>query len=192
MTGARGPIADTNHDWNASDADRAVPKPGVLERIGRATSRLQGRRALRESGARPMSERESARFVNVVAGMAERVGAIVVETFLIERGGPNALVYKTDHPVIAVTRSLLDTYTRTEMEAVVAHCLVRAMLDHRRTRIGYGDDVRAAALTRFPPALASAIQKAASYEGRHAPFYFVATGPSHRPAADRVAALADL
>ena len=54
------------------------------------------------------------------------------------------------------------------------------------------DDIRAAATTRFPPALVSAIEKAEPRGGRFGPFWFVGTGPADRSVDERIATLQDL
>ena len=136
---------------------------------------------------------EEARLDNVIGGLAERLALGPVEVYVIGGQGANAMSGRIDRPVVGVTRALLDTYARTELEAVVAHCLVRHKNAGRKgTVVGYSDDVRAVALTRYPPALASALEKATPYEGRHASHYLVAEGLTHRPVPERVTALNDL
>jgi hypothetical protein len=128
--------------------------------------------------------------------------------FVIPDDVPNAMVCRAKGPALAVTRGLLDDFTRTELEAVIAHCMVRLLsTDVERAsmalaqgplgtrsipRVGYEDDVRAAAVTRYPPALADAVEKAKPMKGRYAPFWFVADDRSHRPAQERAAAIRDL
>jgi hypothetical protein len=107
-------------------------------------------------------------------------------------------------PHLAVRQTLLDTYSLTELEAVVAHCLIRHASGDAKRRaatsyfggtgasVGTAGDVRAAALTRYPPALASAIRKAEPCSGRGAAAWFVSDDPAHLPAEQRAAALDDL
>jgi hypothetical protein len=106
-----------------------------------------------------------------------------------------------------VTRSLLDSYTRTELEAVVAHCLLRLARSSLRREglaaalgplarslcpvVGTPEDVRAVALTRYPPALAAAIRKATPAR-QGGLFYFVARPPWHEDPEARAAVLDDL
>ena len=148
------------------------------------------------------------RFENLVRGLVEQRHLPNPELLVIEEGGPNALVMRGPRPRLAVTRSLLETFTRTEQEAVAAHCLLRlasgqagfiqlaSSLGRSGSRfapkIGYEDDVHAAALTRYPPALADAITKAKPAEGVASPFWFVAHDPSHRHPTERAAALKEL
>jgi hypothetical protein len=180
-------------DWNAADADRAIPRAGLLGRIRLTSVKATARRALKDSGASPLTGDEQPRFRNIADGLAERLGLGRVDLFVIDRGGPNALCCKLERPTIAATKDLLESYTRTEVEAVVAHCLVRhRAAGHKGGPVGFSDDVRAAALTRYPPALASAIEKADPYRGRYAAFYLVADDPGHRPVAERVTAILDL
>lgn len=179
-------------DWNAADAARSAPRPGIWSRIA-LPSKSQARRALREAGARRLQEGEHPRFRNLADGLAASGSYGSPDLWMIEQGGPNALSCRLERPVVALTQSLLQTFTRTEIEAVVAHCLVRNRVAGKRgVKVGYDDDVRAAALTRYPPALVAALRKAESYTGRYAGFYLVADGPTHRSVDDRIAALLDL
>ncbi|MDQ3941320.1 MAG: hypothetical protein M3238_08220 [Actinomycetota bacterium] len=164
--------------------------------------------ALNAAGARSLAPDDHPRLWNIASGLAVDLSSPVPALFLITEGGPNALVCRRRGPAIAVTRSLLESYTRTELEAVVAHCLVRSRSPHLHRVVlatalgplgsfalpvaGFDDDVRAAAVTRYPPALAAAIEKAEPRSGRWSPFWFVGVGPAHRPAPDRIAALEDL
>ncbi|HWC13060.1 MAG TPA: hypothetical protein VG929_00520 [Actinomycetota bacterium] len=180
------------HDWNASDAARTAPRAGFLSRLG-LPPKLSARKALKEAAAHRLPAGERPRFRNLAEGLAARASSGPPDLWVIETGGPNALTCRLERPVVAVTRSLLDEYTRTEIEAVVAHCLVRSRVAGRKgVAVGYDDDVRAVALTRFPPALVAALRKAEPYTGRYGAFYLVADGATHRPVADRVAALLDL
>ena len=166
---------------------------------------------LRVSGwlsARRLKEGEQPRFENLARSLASDLGVASPSLWLISEGGPNAASFTSRGPAIAATRSLLDGYTRTELEAVVAHCILRfargevstAMLANAAwpfghllaPRVGYEDDVQTAAITRFPPALSSAIEKAEPRSGRYSGLWFVATSPTHRPAAERIDALASL
>ncbi|HYI46328.1 MAG TPA: hypothetical protein VE174_12795 [Actinomycetota bacterium] len=162
------------------------------------------RRMLAYVSAEPLDD---PRFTNIVHGLADRHGVPMPKLRVTEKVGPNAFVLRRG-PSIVVSRSLLDTFTRTEQEAVAAHSLVRlnsghlffaylaAMLGRLGSRfapkVGFEDDIHAAALTRYPPALASAIGKAKPVEDSSGVLWFVAHGPSHRPPTERIAALHDL
>ncbi len=168
----------------------------------------QGVLALRNAGAHRCRAKDEPRFANVAAGLAADLAMRKPALYVIDQGGPNSLACIARGPAIAVTRSLLDDYTRTELEAVVAHGLVRlrsGAIERAALAIALGplgtkslppvggaDDVHACALTRFPLALASAIEKAEPRSGRFAPFWFVANGGGHRDAADRIVAIRDL
>jgi hypothetical protein len=58
--------------------------------------------------------------------------------------------------------------------------------------VGDADDLQAAAVTRYPPALATAISRAVPRRGRGAAFWFVAEDGAHVPPAERATALVDL
>ena len=165
--------------------------------------------AARKSGSRVANEGEMPRVRNLVAGLAERAGIPQPELRVLPGAGAAAVVTGGRRPAVAVTEALAAGFTRTETEAVIAHCIVRLaspglrlaalrarlkVLDSMLTpQVGFDDDVKAAALIRYPPALAAAIRKAsAPTDERLAPVAFVAEGPSHRPAAERAAAVADL
>lgn len=168
----------------------------------------QGLLALRSTKATLARAEDEPRLWNVVHGVVSDLNAAVPTIYVVEEGGPNALACHARGPVMAVTRSLLDSYTHTELEAVVAHCVVRLLSpDIERAafgialgplgtraipRVGTADDVRAAATTRFPPALISAIEKADPRSGRFAAFWFVAEGSSHRAVDKRITTLGEL
>lgn len=164
---------------------------------------------LKRIGARPLRPDEAPRLRNIVSGLAADLGVQPPDVYVVASGGPNAFVRRGGAGgVLAVTQSLVESYTRTEQEAVVAHCLLRM---HRRDfvyanlaarwsdlgaglapRVGTADDIEAAALTRYPPALASALGKADPNIKRYTPLWFAAISPSHEDTAARAAALADL
>jgi hypothetical protein len=58
--------------------------------------------------------------------------------------------------------------------------------------VGYDDDVRAVALTRYPPALAKALHKMQPTSPRFGPMWMIASDDVHRPVGERIAALGDL
>ena len=168
----------------------------------------QGARALRSLSAQRVGPGEEARLRNLAHGLARDAGVTPPSLWLIPDGGANALVCWHASAVAAVTTGLVESYSRTELEAVVAHCLARIVRgDARRACVavalgplgralapcvGCEDDLRAAAITRYPPALAEAIRKASSRGGRLAPMWFVADAPSHRPVEERIEQLRDL
>jgi hypothetical protein len=149
------------------------------------------------------------RLENLVRGLSGDHGLILPRTVVLESAPPNACVWRplVGSPVLAISRSYLEVLSRTELEGVVAHCLVRLDSSAARAatmadllgavgarlapKVGFSDDIRAAALTRYPPGLSSAIRKAGP-TGRSAPLWFVADGPTHRAATERIEELADL
>ncbi len=139
---------------------------------------------------------------------APRAGRDAPYVLVVEAAECNALVARRGRrAAMAVTTGALATLTRTELEAVVAHCLVRCdparlaaagaacafgpLLMTLAPRVGYDDDVAAAALTRYPPGLARALRKCDG-GARFAPLWLVAPGPLHRPVEERVAELEQL
>lgn len=170
--------------------------------VDRAPSRI-----LRAVGARRVQPGEHPRLANIARGLATDLGIDAPELHVIALGGPNALVTMTRRAHLAVTEALLDRYTRTELEAVVAHCLVRLAWREAlfataavsggplgrpfAPTVGADDDLRAVALTRYPPAFAAALEQAEPRRDRFGPLWLVADD-SHRPVADRVADLRDL
>lgn len=169
---------------------------------------LQGRMALKSAQARPLQRSEAPRLFNVAKGLAKDLGVATPSLWVIPVGGPNAFFVRTTGSVLAVTQSLLDTYTRTELEGVVAHCLIRLQpRTMRRATLagGLGEaagpagtlgldevDARAAALTRYPLGLAGAVEKADPRAGRRASFWFVPSGGRHLGREDRAALLREL
>ncbi|MGH2736090.1 MAG: hypothetical protein ACRDKZ_10955 [Actinomycetota bacterium] len=168
----------------------------------------QGRRVLRLAGAEPPRGGGSARILNLVAGLSADLAIPAPEVLVADDERANALVCLAGGPKFVVTSSLLEGFTRTEQEAVVAHCLVRLRGGQVRwtqlslalgpfggalvAQVGGADDVAAASLTRYPPALAAAVRKAEAATGRYGALWFVGGGTSHVPAEQRAAALADL
>ncbi|CAN5689786.1 hypothetical protein BH18ACT15_BH18ACT15_12940 [soil metagenome] len=167
---------------------------------------LMTRLALRAARARKLAPGAELRLRNVASGLAADTASPAPELWVSTRPERNALVCGGKHPVIAVTRSLLAGSSRTELEAVLAHCLVRfGRGDSARAlralargpfgrppAVGYEDDVLTAALTRYPPALVRALRSAEPVEGRYGPLWFVSSEPSHRSVPGRIAALKDL
>ncbi len=170
--------------------------------------RSQGSRALNAVGARPGRSGELARLENLVQGLASDLAIPPPDLLVTDEPGPNALVAKRSGHVVVVTADLARDFSRTELEAVLAHCLVRVASDQVAAAqvglamgplgtglgglTGGSDDTLTAGVTRYPPALASAIERCEPSRGRFAALWFVAEGPSHAPSAARVSALRDL
>jgi hypothetical protein len=165
--------------------------------------RSQGMLSLRSAGAIPSERHRAARLHNLVEGLAS---GMVPSVWVIPEGDPNAFICRSRGPAIAVTQSLLDGYTRTELEAVVAHCLGR-LPELRQlsraaalgslgmktvARVGFSQDAAAVAVTLYPPALARAIEKARPHGGRFSVFWFAGDERSHQSQSTRVRRLSEL
>jgi len=147
-------------------------------------------RLLASLGAERVAPGAFPRVENIVDGVATDIGIDPPRLYTLP-GGPNALVAWVDGAsALGVSVSLIEAFSRTELEAVVAHCLARLARGPAAVRAPAtpADDVIAAAITRYPPALAAALRRA---EPRSvAPErWFVGDGV---PAEDRAAAVLDL
>lgn len=164
-----------------------------------------GGRLLQDLGAQPAQA--GSRAINLATGLAADVGLPSVRIWIVPGEGANALAVWHRGPNIGVTSSLLATFTRTETEAAIAHCLVR-LRDERRIPtfatalrslgISSSDavmrytDVKAAAVTRYPPALASALEKSVPRRGKDSLLWMVADDVGQEPVTARAEALRDL
>jgi hypothetical protein len=167
---------------------------------------VQPRWVLSRAAARPLVEGEHPRLANVAVGLARDMQMPAPSIRLIEGGPPNALATYVGGPVVVISTSFLESLTRTELEAVVAHTLLRTNPGAVRIRglrsvVGplagsrdptLGDDLRTCAVTRYPPALAAAIGKAVPIGGRWSAFWFVGNGDSVATPEERTRALEDL
>ena len=168
----------------------------------------RGPAALKSVGARPAEGSELPRARNLVTGLASDLGAPAPELWMISTpaGGPNALVTWGSVPVIAVTSDFEETFTRTECEAVLTHCLVRIASGEARSttlRSGFGPfcpsgteparaDLETVARTRYPPALISALTKAGPQQGAFAALWFAPEAGGDVSVSRRADALRDL
>jgi hypothetical protein len=169
---------------------------------------MQGRLALRSVSARSLQRGSSPRLENLVAGISSDIGMGTPRIFMTADIGPNAMVCLNRGVALTVSLSAVKQLTRTELEAVIAHTLLRAGQGSLRRgslaaalgpaagpvgpHVGPFEDARAAAGTRFPPALASALAKCDPVRNRFAVLWFAGTGPYHAPADARIAALNEL
>ena len=170
---------------------------------------VQLRRLERRFGGVVAVATSEPRLDNLVRGLSGDHRLVTPRAIVLEDAPANAFVWRPllGTAVVAISRSYLDALSRTELEGVVAHCLLRIDSSDARAatmaslmgpigarvapKVGAFDDVGAASLTRYPPGLASAIGKAVPARGS-APLWFVSDAPSHRAAATRVEELADL
>lgn len=174
-------------DWNARDAVRSAPGLGLGTRFGlRLSSPRSALRALESA-----TDAGDARAHNLLEGLAERAG-VEAPQLHIYRGPPNALAAPGRRAAVGIADSALRDLARTELEAVLAHCVVRIAFLPRIHPVGYDDDVRTVALTRYPPGLAAALAKLTPRRGPGAHWFTAAEAASHRPVAARVAALEEL
>jgi hypothetical protein len=155
---------------------------------------------------RQASEERDARALNIANGLSSDLGMVAPRVVVAQRTGANAAVLPRG--TVLLTEDLVNSYSRTELEAVIAHCLVRLREGGLRWAlavaalgglgrsaapfVGQSIDARTAALTRYPPALAAAIEKATPATGSSAGLWFSGDDASHLPPAERVAALLDL
>ncbi|HZQ58692.1 MAG TPA: M48 family metalloprotease [Acidimicrobiales bacterium] len=137
-------------------------------------------RALALAGpARPAAAPGEARVLNLVEGLAPGAGLARPELMVIDDEAPNALALGRDarRGVVVVTSGLLSALDRMQLEAVVAHLLVQVRdgvtaaatlsLAFRPSRAPAPVDMAqadtaAVALTRYPPALAAALEVVAA------------------------------
>jgi Zn-dependent protease with chaperone function len=112
---------------------------GVLAAVGLATAsfawvRVQHRLVLRRSGAEPLPGEEARRLVNIAHGTARDLQMAPPRLLVIRGGGPNALVVGGSSPALAVTRSALEAFTRTEtLSLVMRSCDGMSMTITRRS-----------------------------------------------------------
>ena len=146
--------------------------------------------ALRSLGARPLDEGTEPRLESLVESVCASHGISEPRLYLVESRAPDAAVAgKADDTRLVVTTGALRQFDRLELEAVVARQLVQfgrgihaatvlaavspfygplapriraRVLDDRRLALS---DIEGVRLTRYPPALASAFEKAARSDG---------------------------
>ncbi|MEA2459842.1 MAG: heat shock protein HtpX [Actinomycetota bacterium] len=137
--------------------------------------RPRNSRDLRAVGARPISKEEHLRLWNIAEGLATELGVAAPALWVVKDEGSNSFVSGGSNPVLGFTEEILGSYTRTELEAVVAHGLARLTRagKGRVEESGAADDISAAAVTRYPPALAAALRKAAPRPDRGSIRWFV-------------------
>jgi hypothetical protein len=190
----------------AGDPVAGIAAAAVVGGLALLWERAQGRLALRSFAAHRLDASEHPRVTNLLTGLSSDVGIATPRLYVLNDGN-NALACRAGGPALALSAPLLETYTRTELEAVIAHCLVRLRDGgtRRATRwcafgalggigvaVGVPEDAAAAEVTRYPPALASAIRKAEPCRGRFSPLFLVADHPSHEAREPRLRALAEL
>ncbi|MGH9076744.1 MAG: hypothetical protein ACRDY0_04720 [Acidimicrobiales bacterium] len=140
------------------------------------------RRAVSAIGGRDADARADARFVNLVEGLGAAGGVSPPRLLVVDDPALNAAALGRDprRGTLVVTSGLLGALTRVELEGLLAAQLVRIKrgdtlpgtlasaagpLARRACRSALpaqGGDLAAVALTRYPPGLASALEKVAT------------------------------
>ena len=167
-----------------------------------------GSQVLRKVEAKPVTEGAEVRLENLVAGLVSKMGLRAPRVYVYDAPGTNGFTCRRRGPVIGVSRRALTELNRTELEALIAHCLVRTHSPSLRLAplacqarlfaralgplVGPPEDVRAAAVTKYPPAVMAVLEKCVPATGRYGPLFFAAEHPSHVPIPERIAALSDL
>ncbi|HEV8421147.1 MAG TPA: M48 family metallopeptidase [Actinomycetota bacterium] len=96
----------------------------IIVGIGAAASYFAGDKlVLRAARAKPVTHEEEPRLHNIVEGLALAAGLPKPAVYVVEEKAPNAFATGRDpeHSSIAVTRGLLDTMNRVELEGVIGH-----------------------------------------------------------------------
>ncbi|MBA2313217.1 MAG: hypothetical protein H0V97_10530 [Actinobacteria bacterium] len=170
---------------------------------------VQDRLAFRAVAARRLAPSSEPRLRNVAVGLAGDLGARGVELWVIPGPRVRALgCGPRDRPWVAVSEGLLGSFARIELEAALALLLTRQcgrgawpvrlaaalgpLSGPVQARDQIDDDLRAVALTRYPPGLASAIARIEPARGRMRHFEIVPAGPGDASADERVGALSNL
>jgi heat shock protein HtpX len=96
----------------------------IIVGIGAASSYYAGDKlVLRASRARPVTHEDEPRLHNIVEGLSLAAGLPKPAVYVVPEKAPNAFATGRDpeHSSIAVTRGLLDTMNRVELEGVIGH-----------------------------------------------------------------------
>ncbi len=179
----------------------------VLGLVLAAWVRAQDRLALRAARAEPIDAGKHPRAHNLAAGLAHQLGVPTPELRLLPTTRVTALACRPGSRfVLALSAGLVESSTRTELEAAIVSLLLRTEGDEivrSRLAAAFGPlagrwadrdpetDVRVAAVTRYPPAVAGVLRKLDPEAGRHGPFYLAAVRDRRTPT-ERAAEVADL
>lgn len=92
--------------------------------------------ALKSAGAKPITREQAPEFYDMVARLAERANLPMPTVAVSPNAQPNAFATGRNpkHAVVCATQGLLETLTRDEVEAVMAHELMH--VKHRDILIG--------------------------------------------------------
>jgi heat shock protein HtpX len=178
------------------------------------------RAALRDAGAQEADPGRWPRYHNLVGGLAQAAGLPMPRLYVADSDAANAFSVGRDpeRSALVVTRGLLTTLNRVELEGVLAHelnhiwswgarlatigvalgrvpGLLRLVAPPRRE---FEADEGGARLTRYPPGLVSALKKLAdaapppALAGLHHLWIMAPEDSTHPPVAERIAALQQL
>jgi heat shock protein HtpX len=178
------------------------------------------RTALRDAGAEPADPGRWPRFHNLVEGLSQTAGLPVPRLYVADSDAANAFSVGRDpeRAALVVTRGLLTSLNRVELEGVLAHelnhiwswgarlatlgvalgnvpGLLRLLAPARRE---FDADEGGARLTRYPPGLVSALRKLVAAERPPGPsrlhhlWIMAPEDATHPPVAERIAALQEL
>jgi heat shock protein HtpX len=181
---------------------------------------LGERAALRDAGAQEADPGRWPRYHNLVEGLAQAAGLPMPRLYVADSDAANAFSVGRDpeRAALVVTRGLLGTLNRVELEGVLAHelnhiwswgarlatlgvalgrvpGLLRLLAPARRE---FDADEGGARLTRYPPGLVSALRKLAGGVQPPDPpglrhLWIIAPGDAtHPPVDERIAALQEL
>jgi heat shock protein HtpX len=111
--------------WLGSDSGPAgaVVALVIAAVMSIASYRYGDRLVLASAGAREVAPGEEPRLHNIVEGLSIAAGIPKPRVYVIPEQAPNAFATGRDpeHSSVAVTRGLLDTMNRVELEGVIAH-----------------------------------------------------------------------
>jgi heat shock protein HtpX len=109
--------------WLGSPVAGSVAALVVAVVAAAGAFRYGDRVVLASVGAREVSAEEEPRLHNIVEGLAIAAGIPKPRVCVVPEAAPNAFTTGRDpeHATVAVTRGLLDTMNRVELEGVIAH-----------------------------------------------------------------------
>lgn len=109
--------------WLGSPVAAVAVAVGVALLAAVGSFRYGDRIVLASAGAREVPAEEEPRLHNIVEGLAIAAGIPKPRVYVVPEAAPNAFATGRDpeHAAVAVTRGLLDTMNRVELEGVIAH-----------------------------------------------------------------------
>jgi heat shock protein HtpX len=115
--------------WVASPVVGLVAALGIALVMSIGSYRFGDRIVLASTRAKEVTSAEEPRLVNIVEGLSIAAGIPKPKVYVVPEAAPNAFATGRDpeHASIAVTRGLLDTMNRLELEGVVGHELAHVV-----------------------------------------------------------------